>query len=199
MKIGTLCPAQLTVHIEASKVTVRCSISHYGHEISLKDIRISRLELETIKGRILEGVTLDRILSVSLVRLIYLFPQLKDVCNFCRMHKRSLQIDCIVPEEIAELFELEHGNTLVHMVRLCLLSLDQIRSLSRRLNVTGARDPVDRNSVSEKWFHNKKYSISFFNAVGLTTYRQYNEIEERKKFNVYVIFGQTRLGRYEKN
>ncbi len=76
-KIGTLCPAQLTVHIESSKVSVRCSISHYGHELSLKDIRIPRLELESIKGRILEGVTLDRILAVSIVRLIDLFLKRK--------------------------------------------------------------------------------------------------------------------------
>ncbi len=58
----------MAVCIEASKVSVHLSLSHYGHEISLKDIRIPRLELETIKGRILEGVTLDRILSVSFVR-----------------------------------------------------------------------------------------------------------------------------------
>ncbi len=64
-KIGTLCPAQMAVQVEASKVSVCCSLSHYGHAISLKALRIPRFELETIKGKILEGVGLDRILSVS--------------------------------------------------------------------------------------------------------------------------------------
>ncbi len=67
-KIGTLCPAQMAVHIERDKVSVQCYLSHYGHDVSLDHIRVPKLELETIKGKILDGVRLERIISVSSVQ-----------------------------------------------------------------------------------------------------------------------------------
>ncbi len=48
-----------------------------------------------------------------------------------------------VPEDIAGLFELEEGEVLVSMARLCLLSQNQLRSLSWRLGASGSLDQTD--------------------------------------------------------
>ncbi len=55
----------------------------------------------------------------------------------------------LLPDEIAELLELDEGETLVCMARLCLLLQDQLRSLSRWLCISGSRDQVDWNRVQK--------------------------------------------------
>ena len=91
-KLNTYCTAAITVRKNENQILVSYCPTHYGHKMLLGHLRIPRNERQAIAGKLLQGVTFERILDDihdsmdNSINRIHLTTR-KDIANIQQAYK----------------------------------------------------------------------------------------------------------------